>query len=54
MSEEVITIEDARLILVEVRKDPVAMSRLQDKQRWEHMSSLGVIMDWGDPRMWDD
>ena len=28
--------------------------RLKDKCTWEHMSRTAVIIEWGDPRDWDN
>ena len=31
----------------------LAWQRLAAKCRWEHMSTIAVIREWGDPRGWD-
>jgi len=44
---------EARKILEEVKKESgEAWEDLKQKCRWEHISLLGVISQWGDPRKW--
>lgn len=44
---------EVRRLLKELREaDGTAFRRLQDKARWEHMTLLAVLLDWGDPRKW--
>lgn len=50
-------IVEARRLLKELKDlrdtaDGSAFRRLQDKARWEHMTLLAVLLDWGDPRKW--
>lgn len=45
-------VTDARRIEAEVNKDAAAKQKLADKCNWESMSSLAVILHWGDPRLW--
>ena len=45
--------ENALKILDEVKKeDDEALEKLRQKCKWEHVSLLGVILQWGDPRGW--
>lgn len=39
-------------LFAEVKQDPAACERLQDKCKWEHMTLLAVLKHWGDPRRW--
>lgn len=49
------TNEDALRITQEVyEEDGEAEQRLRAKCQWEHMSRMAVVLDWGDPRTWDD
>lgn len=41
-----------RALLNEVKADPAAYQRLQDKARWEGMTLFAVLAAWGDPRRW--
>lgn len=47
-----ITKEDERLF-EEIKKDPEAYELLKGKARWEQMSLMAVLRDYGDPRNWD-
>jgi hypothetical protein len=47
----VITEED-KLLMEEIRKNPKAYQKLKDKAKWEHMTTYGVLKEWGDPREW--
>lgn len=47
------TTEEAKIVLQAVRKrGGKPLERLKAKCRWEHMTLLAVIMEWGDPRKW--
>jgi len=43
---------EANRIYREIQNDKRACELMRDKCRWEHMSWIGVIMDFGDPRTW--
>lgn len=44
---------DALRISKEVRKeDSDAEHELRAKCKWEHMTRMAVILEWGDPRTW--
>lgn len=46
--------DEERDLIREIRKDPRAVERMKAKCRWERMSWLGVLRDWGDPRTWNE
>jgi len=52
MKSGIITKEKIAL-MNEIKADPVAYKRLQDKAVWERMTMHAVLSGWGDPREWD-
>ena len=44
--------EAAQQLFKEIKADPAAYARLQDKARWEGVSLFAVLRKWGDPRKW--
>ena len=55
MGSEMLTVPEAAKISREIHKaGGEAEERLVAKCRWEAMSRLAVILEWGDPRTWDD
>lgn len=48
----IITEKDEKL-LEEIKKDPKAFERLKAKARWEEMTLFAVLIDYGDPRNWE-
>ena len=50
---EAVRQQEARVILQQVRQQGgEPFERLKAKCRWEHMTLLAVLMEWGDPRGW--
>lgn len=48
------TIQEADRIFKEVRaENGDAWRKLRDKARWEGITLLAVIRQWGDPRKWN-
>lgn len=48
-----LSIQEAGRISMEVRQEGgVAEEKLCEKCRWEKLSRLAVIIEWGDPREW--
>lgn len=46
-------VEKARVVLKEVlAAGGEPLERLKAKCRWEHMTLLAVLVEWGDPREW--
>ena len=48
------TIKEAQELYKEIRKDKDALYKLKQKARWEQVGLLAVIIDYGDPRKWND
>ena len=55
MTSHEMTKEQAYKVSLDIRKaGGIPEERLRAKCQWEHMTRMGVVLEWGDPREWDD